>query len=112
MAQSNEVHIRLQHMLKALHRDSDFDDPSPKQETDCILNYFTDKDFLVLCQTRASLTIKAKDKKLDVIFQAQINGIAGVLNLYLDLELSYSWQRASMIVSKSLGHVAYHAQNL
>ncbi len=48
MAQSNEVHIRLQHMLEALSRDSDFDDPSPKQETDCILNCFTYKDFPVL----------------------------------------------------------------
>ncbi len=112
MAQSNEVHIKLQHMLEALRRDSDFDDPSPEQETDRILDRFTYKDFPVLRRARASLSIKAKDKKLDVVFRAWINGMAGVLNLYLDPELSYSWRRASMIVSKSLGHAAYHARSL
>ena len=34
------------------------------------------------------------------------------LNLYLDLELSYTWHEASLVVSKSQGQGVNHARNL
>lgn len=65
-----------------------------------ILNY---KDFPALRRARAKLSIKAKDKNLDVIFRARITSMVGTLNLYLDPELAYTWREASLIVAKSLG---------
>ncbi|KAI0070203.1 hypothetical protein K474DRAFT_1609121 [Panus rudis PR-1116 ss-1] len=38
--------------------------------------------------------------------------MVGVLNLYLDPELSYTWRNASIIVSKAQGHGVKHARNL
>ena len=36
----------------------------------------------------------------------------GLLNLYLDSELSYTWQQASLLASKAAGHGMNHARNL
>lgn len=41
-----------------------------------------------------------------------MTGMVGVLNLYLDPELSYTWREASLIVAKSQGHGINHARNL
>ena len=38
--------------------------------------------------------------------------MVGTLNLYLDLDLSYTWQEASLIVAKAEGHGVRHACNL
>ena len=38
--------------------------------------------------------------------------MVGTLNLYLDPELSYMWQEASLVVSKSQGHGINHARNI
>jgi hypothetical protein len=47
-----------------------------------------------------------------VFFRSRITGMVGTLNLYLDPELSYSWQEASFLVSKTAGHGMNHARNL
>lgn len=58
------------------------------------------------------MTVKSKDKKLDVLFRARLTGMVGTLNLYLDPQLSYTWREASLIASKSQGHGVSHARNL
>ena len=62
--------------------------------------------------TQAELSIKAKDKKLDVFIHARITGMVGTLNLYLDPQLAYTWRKASLIASKSQGHGVTHTRNL
>ncbi|PPQ70445.1 hypothetical protein CVT26_013939 [Gymnopilus dilepis] len=65
-----------------------------------------------LRRARAALTVKCKDKKLDVLFRGRLTGMVGTLNLYLDPQLSYTWREASLIASKSQGHGVSHARNL
>ena len=87
-------------------------DNSPPTESDTVLNQINYKDLLNLRCARAELSVKAKDKKLDVFFRARITGMVGTLNLYLDPQLSYTWREASLIASKSQGHGVNHARNL
>lgn len=58
-------------------------DESPETLTDSVLNVLDYKDLPALCHARAKLTIKSKDQKLDVVFQAHITTMLGALNLYL-----------------------------
>ena len=49
-------------------------DDSPETATDKILNALSHKDFPALRHVQAKLTVKAKDKKLDVFFLESHNG--------------------------------------
>ena len=60
----------------------------------------------------AELTVRSKDKKLDVFFRSRITSMVATLNLYLDPELSYSWRNASVIAAKASGRGVNHARNL
>ncbi|KAJ6533347.1 hypothetical protein DFH09DRAFT_932858, partial [Mycena vulgaris] len=78
------------------------EDPSPESGMDRTLNQLNYIHFPPLCHAIASLTVKSKDKNLDVFFRAWITMMMmGTLNLYLDTKLFYSWYEASMIMSKS-----------
>ncbi|KAJ6553649.1 hypothetical protein B0H10DRAFT_2241965 [Mycena sp. CBHHK59/15] len=90
-------------------RDNDHESEPKAAEMDVELNY---TDFPALRRAVAVLTVKSKDKKLDVFFRARITAMVGALNLYLDSELSYSWREGSMIVSKSQGHGSYRARSI
>ncbi|KAJ7616260.1 hypothetical protein B0H17DRAFT_1220279 [Mycena rosella] len=102
----NIAHVRLRELLEGL------EDPSPESGADRALNQLNYTHFPSLRHALASLTIKSKDKKLDVFFRARITAMVGALNLYLDSELSYTWREASMIVSKSQGHGSYRARSI
>ena len=47
--------------------------------------------------------VKGHNPKLDVIFQSQMTAMASVLNLYLNLLLTFKWWDASLIITKSVG---------
>ncbi|KAJ6536528.1 hypothetical protein DFH09DRAFT_1091283 [Mycena vulgaris] len=102
----NLAHVRLRELLEGL------EDPSPESGVDRALNQLNYTHFPALRRAVASLTVKSKDKNLDVFFRARITAMMGALNLYLDAELSYSWREASMIVSKSQGHSSYRARSI
>ncbi|KAF9000882.1 hypothetical protein BDQ17DRAFT_1426910 [Cyathus striatus] len=70
------------------------------------------KDLPKIRQARAALSVKSKDKTLDVFFHACLVGMLGMLNLYLNENLSYTWHEASLITSHSQGHGEAHAQNI
>ena len=70
---------------------------------DTALNNLNLEDFPALWRVRAQLAVKDQDPKLNVIFQSQIKAMAGMLNLYLDPQLSFKWWDASLIVAKSMG---------
>ena len=70
---------------------------------DTALNNLNLEDFPALWRVRAQLAVKGQDLKLNVIFQSQITAMAGMLNLYLDPQLSFKWWDASLIVAKLMG---------
>jgi len=62
-----------------------------------------------LLKAQESLVLQSQDKlSLNVVFWACISAMVGILNLFLDLELPYSWREASIIVAKVQGHGLTH----
>ncbi|KAH8983234.1 hypothetical protein EDB92DRAFT_1951794 [Lactarius akahatsu] len=82
----------------------------PSTATDWALNLW--KDCVALNVARVKLMDRSKDKDLDVIFRARITTMVGILNLYLDKALSYTWRNASLVVVKAQGQGTMHARNL
>ena len=62
------------------------------------------RDRVVLLGALDMLTLQSHDKLLDVVFRACICAMIGVLNLFLDRDLPYTWRKASMVVAKAAGH--------
>jgi hypothetical protein len=81
----------VEELLQQLREGQCPHDNSPETTTDEILNALSHKDFPALCHAQAKLTVKAKDKKLDVFFRSCITAMVATLNFYLDAKLSYSW---------------------
>jgi hypothetical protein len=54
----------------------------------------------------------SKDKKTDGLYRSRLIGMAGVLNLYLSADLTYTWREASLVASQCQGHGAWHARML
>ena len=99
-------------LLRQLRRGCCPKDDSPETDTDQLLNGLCYKDFPGLRRARAKLTVKSKDKKIDVFFRSRITSMVATLNLYLDPELTYSWRDASLIAAKASGHRVTYARNL
>ena len=77
-------------------------DKSPETPADAALDLLRDR--AVLLQAQKRLTLQSQDKALDVVFRARISAMIGILNIFLDTELPYTWRKASMIVAKAQGH--------
>jgi hypothetical protein len=58
------------------------------------------------------LTRNAKTGNLDVIVWARFAAMIGLLNVYTDDNLKYSWRRASEIVAKTEGRGENHVQRI
>jgi hypothetical protein len=58
-----------------------------------------------LLEALAQLTKEAKRTDLDVIIRARIAAMVGLLNIYTDQNLQYSWIRTSQVVAKMQGRV-------
>src|SRR5258708_37305156 len=65
-----------------------------------------------LCAACAKLTAGVDNKGLDLITWWQMQGILGLLNLYLDKGLHLSWRKTSVLISKAQGHGNTHAQHI
>ncbi|CAA7260788.1 unnamed protein product [Cyclocybe aegerita] len=65
----------VKELLKQLRNGCRPSDDSPETRTDVLLNGLCYKDFPMLRRALAKLTIKSKDKKLDVFFQSRITGM-------------------------------------
>lgn len=90
-------------MLQQLREGRHPRDDSPEIICDQVLNGLCYKDFPHLCCTKVKLTLKAKDKKLDIFFCSRITAMVATLNFYLDVELSYSWREFSVLAAKAMG---------
>jgi uncharacterized protein (DUF1499 family) len=102
----------VKELLRQLREGRHPHDDSPETATDEILNALSHKDFPALCRARAKLTVKAKDKKLDVFFRSRIMAMVATLNFYLDAKLSYLWRESSILTAKAMGRGVKHARNL
>src|SRR5882762_10747847 len=87
-------------------------DDGTETMSDAELNKLSYLDFEGLRKACAKLTVLSKDKKPDVVFHAHITAMVGTINLYMDLELLYTWHEAPLIIAKSQGQGPNHAQNL
>jgi hypothetical protein len=104
-----DAHGKVEELLQELCEGRKPKDNSPATASDTALNQLHYKDFPALQHAHASLTVNSKNKKIDVLFWAHMTGMVGVLNLYLDPKLSYTWHEASLIAAKSQGHGISHA---
>ena len=99
-------------LLREMQNAAKNQDKIPEDKMDDLLNGLSYKDFPALRRARASLSVKSRDKKIDVFFRARISAMVGTLNLYLDPMLSYSWRQSSLLAAKAAGHGVNHARNL
>jgi hypothetical protein len=58
------------------------------------------------------LAVEVGNKELDLITRRRIQGMLGLLNLYLDEGLNLSWRKASVVVSKAQGCRDTHARRI
>jgi hypothetical protein len=62
------------------------------------------RDRVALHAAREELTVIAEDKKRDHILRSRIRDMVGLLNLFLDEDLRYTWRKASLVIAKSHSH--------
>jgi hypothetical protein len=58
------------------------------------------------------LTKVVKQDDLDVIIRARVTAMIGLLNIYMDKKLGYSWRRASEIVARTQGRGTNRARRI
>jgi len=68
------------------------------------------RDHPVLCTAQDQLALMGKDKKVDVLFWTCVISMVGVLNLFLDPEITLTWRQALLVSSKAQGHGINHAR--
>jgi hypothetical protein len=97
-------------MLDNLHRGIVPDDLSLLTATDHALNLL--HDCPVLVSIRDQLTGKMKEIKTDQMLCGHIMAMVGLLNIFLNDQLRYTWRQSSVIVAASGGHGTAHAQSI
>jgi hypothetical protein len=70
------------------------------------------KDWEALSKALAKLVEQSCDLQLDITLHACLTRMKGVLNIYLDPNLSYGWTDASLMVAKVEGHGVKQAHKL
>ena len=70
------------------------------------------KDKEALSKALVKLTGKCRDSQLDLTLRSRLTGMKGVLNIYLDPKLNFSWTSSSLMVAKIEGHGVKRARNL
>jgi hypothetical protein len=65
-----------------------------------------------LREASTQLTKEEKNDNLDVIVRARVAAMVGLLNIYTDADLGYSWRKASEIVAKAKKRGTYHARRI
>jgi hypothetical protein len=82
-------------------------DIGPLTRADKALDVWKDQERLQ--SACVALSAMSKNTNFDVILRACLTGMVGVLNLYLDPVLRYTWRSASVMVSKIEGKGVNHA---
>jgi hypothetical protein len=98
---ANGTQSATQALLESLLHRHALADESPLSLVDDTLELL--HDHAALSRAWERLMSQSQDKSLDVIFWARISAMVGVLNLFLDPELSYTWRESSVIAAKAQG---------
>jgi hypothetical protein len=106
----NGIQSTTEVLLKDIRHRNVPADQSPPGPVDNALELL--RNYPALSQAQEKLLLQSQDKSLDVIFRARILAMVGVLNLFLDPGLSYTWREASMIVAKAQGHGSTRARSI
>jgi hypothetical protein len=96
--------------LKEICRSHVPTDIGPLTRADKALDVWKDRERLQ--SACVALSAMSKNTNFDVILRARLTGMVGVLNLYLDPVLRYTWRSASVMVSKIEGKGVNHARML
>ena len=92
----------IQVLLENLRNGHAPEDESTPTPVDSALQLL--RDCAALSRAWESLEVHNQAKSsLDVVFRGRIVTMIGLLNLFLDLGLSYTWREASMVVVKAQG---------
>jgi hypothetical protein len=111
VSDANGTQRAIQTLLENLRRGRASVDESPLAPVDSALDLL--RDHAALSRARERLQSQAKaEKSLDVIFRARISDMIGILNLFLDPGLSYTWRESSLIVAKAQGHETTHVHSV
>ncbi|THU79940.1 hypothetical protein K435DRAFT_810298 [Dendrothele bispora CBS 962.96] len=84
----------------------------PNTQADTALNALHYKDWPALRKATTELSLKVKDKNLDVVFCARLSAMLGALNLYLDGYTRYTWKQASFLAAHFQGKSVSYAQKI
>ena len=107
---ANETQRAIQVLLENLrHGRTPADESTPSLIDDSLELLH---DYAALSRAKDMLMLQSRDKMLDVVFRAHISAMAGVLSLFLDPDLSYTWREASMVTAKAQGHGSTHAHSI
>lgn len=93
--------VSIRELLENLRRCCAPADDSPATPVDEALKLLRDR--AALSRAQEALSLQSQDKSLDIVFRARICAMVGVLNLFLDPDLPYTWRKASMVVAKAQG---------
>jgi hypothetical protein len=105
-----EIHTEREY-LEDLRRKAVLTRHEMSQRTpDSTLQILGDQSKLRLASVQ--LTKESKRDDLDVIVRARVAAIVGLLNIYTDENLSYSWRRSSQFVAKIQGRGTSHARHI
>lgn len=96
--------------LEELRRGIQLDNTGLALAQDNALGYLRDRT--ALRTAREQLIVMVDDKKMDGVLRGRILAMVGVLNLFLDEGLGYTWRRASLIVAKSQSHGVARARSI
>lgn len=107
---ANGTQRAIQELLENLRRGRAPEDKSPQTPADCALDLLRDR--AALSEAQEMLSQKSQDKSLDIVFRARICAMLGVLNIFLDPDLPYTWRKASMVVAKAQGSGVARARNI
>ena len=101
----------IQALLEDLYHGCASADKSVSSPLDNVLELL--HNHAILLKAQESLSSQSQDKSsLDVVFWVCISTMIGVLNLFLDLELPYTWREASMVVTKAQEHRSTHVHSI
>ena len=89
----------IQKILESLHCRSAPIDNFPATPADQTLDLLRDR--AVLLEAQETLSQTSQDKLLEIVLWGQISAMLGVINLFLDTDLLYTWRKASMIIVKA-----------
>jgi len=98
--------LAVEEMLKNLR------DSSAPTKADAALGTLCWQDFPALLKAQTTLNHQLKDKNLDTVLRTRLVGMLGTLNLYLENDWKFTWQKASVLAARSNNCGTSFAQSL